>query len=344
MGIQREAKQAHNSRCNPARVAVITGASSGIGHATALEFARNGWALVLAARDQATLDPVAIACGCAGAHSAIGVPTDVTDAAQVERLAEAAFSKHGHIDVWVNGVGVGAVGQFEETPLDAHRRVIETNLIGHINGAYAALRHFRKQGRGTLINMISIGGWIAAPYAAAYSASKFGLRGLSESLRAEVSDLRDVHVCDVAPTFVNSPGLSHAANYTGHNIQARIPLVDPQRVARAIAALTRHPRDVTWVGSAAAPGRLVHALAPRALGAAMQRLIGWALGNADPAEPTDGNLYLPSKGTGVYGSGLSGHAASLPAFSAGAARQMAVFAAAGILIGLALSQWSSGRR
>src|SRR5690606_11812847 len=116
------------------------------------------------------------------------------------------------------GVGVGAVGLFDETPLAAHRRVVEANLIGHMNGAHAALRHFRKRGRGTLINLISMGGWVPAPYAAAYTASKFGLRGLSESLRAEVSDLPKVHVCDVSPTFVDSPGLRHGANYTGSNI------------------------------------------------------------------------------------------------------------------------------
>ncbi|MCD2513376.1 SDR family oxidoreductase [Comamonas endophytica] len=282
-------------------VVVITGASSGIGHATALAFAERGARLVLAARDADTLEPVAEACRSAGAASALVVPTDVTDAEAVGKLAQAAITQHRHIDVWINGVGVGAVGLFDETPLAAHRRVVESNLIGHMNGAHAALRHFRQRGRGTLINLISIGGWVPAPYAAAYTASKFGLRGLSEALRAEVSDLPKVHVCDVAPTFVDSPGLLHGANYTGSNIRPRIPMVDPRRVARCVVALVNRPRALTWVGAAAAPGRLAHAIAPQWVGATMHRTMRWALGRANPAARTDGNLFEASKGTQIDG-------------------------------------------
>jgi len=274
------------------QVVVITGASSGIGHATALAFAQRGARVVLAARDADTLEPVAEACRAAGAASALVVPTDVTDAEAVGTLAQTALTQHGHIDIWINGVGVGAVGLFDETPLAAHRRVIESNLIGHMHGAHAALRHFKKRGRGTLINMISVGGWIPAPYAAAYTASKFGLRGLSEALRAEVSDLPQVHVCDVAPTVVDSPGLLHGANYT---------MVDPRRVARAVVALSSRPRAITWVGASAGPGRLAHAIAPQWVGAAMQRTMRWALGRAQPVARTDGNLFESSKGTQIDG-------------------------------------------
>ncbi|MET1116392.1 MAG: SDR family oxidoreductase [Comamonas sp.] len=284
-----------------ALVVVITGASSGIGHATALAFAQRGARVVLAARDAKTLEAVAEACRAAGATSALVVPTDVTDAEAVGTLAQTALAQHGHIDIWINGVGVGAVGLFDETPLAAHRRVIESNLIGHMHGAHAALRHFRQRGRGTLINMISVGGWIPAPYAAAYTASKFGLRGLSEALRAEVSDLPKVHVCDVAPTVVDSPGLLHGANYTGSNLRPRIPMVDPRRVARAVLALVERPRAVTWVGAAALPGRLAYAIAPQWVGTTMQRVMRWALGRAQPAARTDGNLFEPSKGTQIDG-------------------------------------------
>lgn len=283
-------------------VVVITGASSGIGHATALAFARQGARLVLASRSADTLSPVALACRSAGG-TAIAVPTDVTDADAVQALADKAVRHFGQIDVWINGVGVGAIGRFDEVPLAAHRRVVESNLLGHLHGAHAALRHFRQRGRGLLINMISMGGWVSAPYAAAYTASKFGLRGLSESLRAEVADLPDVHVCDVAPTFVDSPGLAHGANYTGRTIRPKLPMVDPHRVARTVVRLAQahHPREVTFMGLGALSGRVAHAVAPSTVARAMRWVSDWGLRSADPVRTSDGNLFAPSRGTAVEG-------------------------------------------
>lgn len=316
-----------------APVVVVMGASSGIGQATALAFARDGACLVLASRHADTLAPVAKACQKAGAAAALGVPTDATDADAVDRLARTAIGHHGRIDIWINSVGVGAVGRFDETPVAAHRRVVEANLLSTLYGSHAALRHFRERGRGRLINLISMGGWVAAPMAAAYTASKFGMRGLSQALRAEVSDLPDVHVCDVAPTFVDSPGLSHAANYTGHNIQPPLPRMDPRRVADVVVGLARspQPRATTWMGAGATPGRLAQAIAPQMLGTVLRWATQKALGKARPAVSTDGNLFAPSRGTAIDG----GHRAATH-------RTLGRVAVLGA-VGLVLGAWAARR-
>ena len=275
-------------------VVVLTGASSGIGHATALAFARQGAQLVLAARGAEALDKVAAECRLLDAD-ALAVPTDVTDAGAMRALADAALQRYGRIDVWINNVGIGAVGAFAATPIEAHQQIIAANLVGHMNGAHAVLPHFRKRGRGMLINMISVGGWTVTPYTAAYTASKFGLRGFSEALRAELSNLPDVHVCEVYPIAVDTPGLLHGANYSGKRLRPPPPVLDPRQVASALVALSRAPRDVTSIGSVALPARLAHAVMPKLT----SRLIVWmtdrALDRADPAPVTNGNLFEPSR-------------------------------------------------
>lgn len=283
-------------------VVVVVGASSGIGHATAVAFAKRGAKLVLAARSADTLAPVVMECLAEGG-SALGIPTDVTDSAAVEKLAQRTVSHYGRIDVWVNAAGVGAVGRFDGVPLAASRRVIESNLMGHLYGAHAAIQHFRETGRGLLVNLNSMGGWVGTPFAAAYSASKFGVRGLSESLRAEVADLPNVHICDVAPTVVDTPGLAHGANYTGRRLRMPLPMLDPRRVAQAIVALaySPHPKPVTWIGAGALPSRVAHAVSPTLFGRAMHWLGARNLRHSDPAPVSDGNLYEPSTATSIDG-------------------------------------------
>ncbi len=281
-------------------VVVLTGASSGIGRATALAFAREGARLVLAARGREALDRVAAECAQLGAQALV-VPTDVTEPDAMRALAQAAIERFGHIDAWINNAGVGAVGAFDATPLEAHQRVIDCNLMGQVNGAHAVLPHFRQRGRGTLINMISVGGWTVAPYAAAYTASKFGLRGFSEALRAELAGLPDIHVCEVYPTFVDTPGLSHGANYTGRRLEPPLLLLEPRQVAQRLVALSHSPRAVTSIGSAAAPARLAHAIAPRLSSRIAAQLADRALRHADPAPVSNGNLFEPSRGHLVEG-------------------------------------------
>ena len=314
------------------RVVVITGASSGIGRAAAVAFAGEGDHVVLTARNEEALSAIANECEAAGGTVRV-VPADVTDAAAVQALAAAAIDRFGRIDVWINNVGVGVVGLFDETPIDAHRRVVEANLIGHMNGAHAVLPHFRERGQGILINMISLGGWVPSPYAAAYSASKFGIRGFSEAIRAEFSALPNVHVCEVYPTFVDTPGMSHGANYSGRQIKPPPPLVTPQRVAATLLALARRPRPAVYIGAPSFPAMAAHALAPDLVGRLMMRLMTAALGRADPAPHTDGNLFDPSRGNAVEGGFRSASTASVA--------KVAVSLAMGVGVLAAMALWAS---
>ncbi|CAN7295381.1 SDR family oxidoreductase [Massilia sp. LjRoot122] len=281
---------------------VIMGASSGIGAATAIAFARQGAQLVLGARGKEGLEDVARRCRQAGGQ-AEALVVDATDADAVAAFARRARSILGRIDLWYSNVGSGVIGKYAEVPMVDHRRVVETNLLTHMNDAHAVMPIFLEQDHGIWVNMISAGGFVAAPYAAAYSASKYGLRGFSEALRAELGKRPRIHVCDVYPTFVDSPGFSHAANYTGAKLSYPPGAVRPEKVADAIVELARHPRDTTALGAPAGLLRLGNFAAPNLLASGMNRFLdAWAR-KADRAPETRGALYEPPRGASGIHSG-----------------------------------------
>lgn len=274
---------------------VITGASSGIGRAAAQAFASQGARLVLASRDAAALADVVGECEALGAQ-ALAVPTDVTNGDAVENLARrAAEFGAGKIDVWVNNAGVGAVGGFEETPLAAHEQVVQTDLLGYLRGAYVVLPYFKAQRSGVLINTLSVGSWVAQPYAVAYSASKYGLRGFSEALRGELSQWPGIHVCDVYPAVIDTPGFRDGGNFTGGKLKPPPPRYDPRLVAEAMVRLATHPRPSTTVGGTARLLRLGHFLLPGFTQLAGV-LTGYALKHSKPAATSSGNLFQPPSG------------------------------------------------
>jgi short-subunit dehydrogenase len=269
---------------------VITGASSGAGRAAALAFAPLGVNLVLAARNENVLNEVAEECRGLGSEVLV-VVTDVTQTGAMINLANTARDWKGALDVWINNAGILAAGIFEETPMVVHQQAIETNLLGYMNGAHAVLPIFKAQGYGTLINNISIGGFLPVPFGAGYSASKFGMRGFSEALKAELVGWKDIHVCDLFPAFLDTPGITHAANYTGKKLVPAPPVYDPARLAQAIVKVAANPASNTYVGSASLLLKFGHALFPELLTNLTGRVIRRYLKNAPEIAPTDGNLF-----------------------------------------------------
>lgn len=285
-------------------VVVITGASSGIGRAAALEFARRGAAVVVAARREEPLRELAGECERLGAQT-LAVPTDVTNEYAVQELARRTVESYGRLDVWVNNAAVTLFARFEESPPEAFRRVIETNLFGNIYGARAALPYFREQGNGVLINVSSIVGKVGQPYTSAYATTKSGIVGLSASLRQEIRDIgrdADIHVCTVLPASIDTPLFQHGANYTGRAVKPMSPVYEAEQVARAIVSLAEHPKREVVVGNAGRMLLLVHRLAPGLAERILARQVEKDHFQDAPAPPSPGNLFEPMpQWTGVSG-------------------------------------------
>lgn len=280
---------------------VITGASSGAGRAIALEFAVQQSTLVLAARNEKALVEVAEECRGLGARVTTLV-TDVTNAGEMLTLAHEADIFGGQIDIWVNNAGLLAAGAFEDTPMAVHKQVIDTNLIGYMNGAHAVLPYFKKQGHGVLINNISVGAFLPVPFGVGYSASKYGLRGFSAALKAELREWSGIHICDAFPAFLDTPGIQHAANYTGKQLKPAPPVYDPRRLAMAVVKLAEHPQSEVMVGSISTLLRLSYSLFPGLTRGITAKVINYYLDHADRMPKSDGNVFGPVKyGNAVYG-------------------------------------------
>ena len=275
-------------------VVVITGASSGIGQATALMFAEQGANVVLAARREWALRDVAMECERRGGQ-ALPVPTDTTEERAVQELARRAVEHFGRIDVWLNNAAVGLFSRFEEAPMADFRRVIETDLFGYVYGARTVLPLFYQRGRGTLINVGSIMSEVPGPYVSAYAIAKHGVRALGECLRqeAQLAGADDVKICTVMPATIDTPFFQHAANYTGRAVKAMPPVYPADSVAKTIVDLVHHPQREVVVGNA---GRLMvtqQTLAPGMSERMLATMVDRQHLADAPAAPTSGSLFSP---------------------------------------------------
>jgi short-subunit dehydrogenase len=243
-------------------VVVIAGASSGFGRGAALKLAVEGAKVVVAARRKDMLDDLVAEIEARGG-TALAVQADVSAPADVARVMDAAVSRFGRVDSWVNNVGVGAIGFFWDIPIEDHARLIDVNLKGLVYGAHAALRQFRAQGYGTLVNVGSIDSEIPLALQNTYAATKAAVLSLSRTLNEELRLAKEdeIKVGTIMPWAVDTPWWYHAANYTGH--QPRMAMMDdPQIVIDAIVEACLDPKEEQPVGVKARGFNLSHHLFP----------------------------------------------------------------------------------
>jgi NAD(P)-dependent dehydrogenase (short-subunit alcohol dehydrogenase family) len=278
-------------------VVLITGASSGIGRATALAFARRRARLVLAARNLEPLEAAAQECRGSGA-SALVVSADVTDLEAVSALRERAVAAYGRVDIWVNCAAVLLFGRFEDITPASVQRLIDTNVLGCFNGSRAALTQFKAQGdQGVLINMGSLLGVVGEPYVSAYVASKFAIRGFTACLRQEVRDRPGIMVCAVLPPAIDTPIYQKAGNLFGREVRSIMPVYAAQRVANLVVRTAERPRREVTVGAFGMLLRIASRLAPILLERLVGRFGPMLQFESGTRPPTDGNLFTS---TGRY--------------------------------------------
>lgn len=284
------------------QVIVITGASSGIGLATAQAAAAQGAKLVLAARSEDALIQ-AVADIRAEGGDAIHVVADVSDRAQVEKIAEAAIQRHGRIDTWVNDAGLSIYGRLHEVSDDDNRRLFDINFWGVVYGSLVALPHLQKNG-GALINLGSEVSDAVVPLQGMYSASKHAVKGFTDALRTEIEDVDKlpVSITLIQPTAVDTPFPQHAKNYMNREPKLPSPQIDPFKVADAILQAATEPTHDIKVGAMSKLNTVMEKLVP-VLAEKMSAKQASRQQYDEPPRNPDGTLYRPGGGGGVHGSG-----------------------------------------
>jgi NAD(P)-dependent dehydrogenase (short-subunit alcohol dehydrogenase family) len=223
------------------KVAIVTGASSGIGEATARELAWRGAAVVLASRAAEKLEALEREIPVSGGR-ALAVQTDVSNKDSVEAMVGKAVEAFGSLDILINNAGLGLSGRVAQLRAEDLHHVFEVNTVGPLNCIQAALPHMRRGGR--IINVSSVVGRRAIPKVGGYCATKFALNALSDSLRVEIAD-RGITVTSVYPGTTRTAFRENSRRTAGERRGWRPKGVAPEKVARRIAdAAERGPRDV----------------------------------------------------------------------------------------------------
>ncbi|MGW7488223.1 SDR family oxidoreductase [Streptomyces sp. NPDC054786] len=287
---------------------VITGASAGIGRATARLFAERGAKVVLLARGTAGLDAAAAEIETLGGR-ALSVPTDVADHTQVEAAAQAAEEAFGPIDVWVNNGFVSVFAPFTEIEPDEYRRVTEVTYLGFVNGTRTALRRMLPRNRGTIVQVGSALGERSVPLQSAYCGAKHAINGFTSALRTELLHQGSaVSVTLVKMPAVNTPQFSWVLSRLPRHPQPVEPIYQPEVAARAIVHAADHPRRKQYaIGASTVATVLANKLAPALLDRYLARTGFDSQQTDEPASAgRPSNLWDPADGKDGHDYGAHG--------------------------------------
>jgi short-subunit dehydrogenase len=320
------------------QVIVITGASSGIGLATAKLAAERGAKVVLASRTREALAQAVDEIKQAGGEAAF-VEADVAKREDVERIAATAIDRFGAFDTWVNNAGVGIWGLIDEVTEADMRQLFETNFWGTVYGCETAVAHLRHKG-GALINVGSLTSDRALPVQGIYSASKHAVKGFTDALRTELEyENAPISVTLIKPGSIGTPMPQHVKNYSSQEANFPPPVYRPEEVAETILHAAEHPVRDAFIGSGARAISMLAGVAPRLLDWVSAKLLVPAQHGQKPATRTD-NLHAGRSEALVIGD----HQGSTirPSLYTRAARNpaMTLTAAGAAAAGVGLFVWS----
>jgi NAD(P)-dependent dehydrogenase (short-subunit alcohol dehydrogenase family) len=297
------------------QVIVITGATSGIGLATAHEAAARGARLVLVSRDEQDLATVQQDLRDDDAE-VIAVAADVADLDAMRQVAREAVGEFGRIDSWVNNAGVTIFGEIEKVAIEEARRLFDTNYWGVVHGSLAALPHLRMHG-GALINVGSVLSETGYPLQGHYTASKHAVKGFTDSLRLELQhEEAPVSVSLIQPAAIDTPYTEHGLNLMDVEPKHMPPVYAPEVVAHAILECASHPHRNLRVGGAAKMFTVVEKVAP-GLGD-RQKMAAFQAQRGDEPPRDDDTLWAPRPGDVRIRGNYPGHVAKSSAYTAAA--------------------------
>jgi NADP-dependent 3-hydroxy acid dehydrogenase YdfG len=277
------------------QVVVITGASGGVGRATAHAFAKRGAHVGLLARGQKGLEDAAEEVRSLGGQALV-VPTDVADAEQVEAAAQAVEARFGAIDVWVNDAMATVFAPFVDVAPEEYKRATEVTYLGTVYGTMAALRRMTARDEGTIVQVGSALAYRAIPLQAAYCGAKFAIRGFTDSIRTELlADHSNVRITMVQLPGLNTPQFNWCRSKLPRHPMPVPPIYQPEIPAEAVYWAAQHRRRELWVGFSTLKAIVGNKLAP---GLADRYLARTAIdGQQMPDRPVEGeragNLFEP---------------------------------------------------